>query len=64
MAFGDGVEEPFENQHWDNYTPGVYKTVASGKVVFSSKDKFDNKDGFCSFSKPAHDAPIKVTEET
>ena len=49
VAFEQGTEPPFKNAYWNNHKPGIYKSVASGAVLFSSKDKFDSGTGWPSF---------------
>ncbi len=49
----DNATEPaFHNKYWDNKEEGIYVDVVSGEVLFSSKDKFDSKTGWPSFTKP------------
>lgn len=46
------TERPFENQYWDNKEPGIYVDVVSGEPLFASKDKFESRSGWPSFTKP------------
>ena len=52
VAFEHGTEPPFNNEYHDNKREGLYKSIASGDVLFSSKDKFESGTGWPSFYKP------------
>lgn len=54
----DATERPFQNEYWDNKREGIYIDVISGKPLFSSKDKFDSKTGWPSFTKPIDKSQI------
>ena len=41
------------NEYHDNKKEGLYKSVASGEILFSSKDKFESGTGWPSFFRPA-----------
>ncbi len=56
----NGTEPPFKNEYWDNEEEGIYVDLISGKVLFSSKEKFDAGCGWPSFTKPVD--PYHVTE--
>ncbi len=56
----DGTESAFSNEYHDLYEPGIYVDIATGEPLFSSKDKFDSKTGWPSFTKPID--PSVVTE--
>ena len=58
----DGTEKPFSNEYWDNKEDGIYVDIVSGEPLFSSKDKYDSKTGWPSFTKPLHSEVI--TEHT
>ena len=47
-----GTEPAFHNAYWNNHRDGIYVDVISGKVLFSSKDKFDSGTGWPSFTRP------------
>ncbi len=46
------TEPPFDNLYDRNKQQGIYVCVVSGAPLFSSKDKFDSKTGWPSFTKP------------
>lgn len=48
----DGTERAFSNEYWDEKRAGVYVDVVTGEPLFSSKDKYDSKTGWPSFTKP------------
>lgn len=47
-----GTERPFQNAYWDNKREGIYVDVVTGRVLFSSTDKYDSGTGWLSFTKP------------
>jgi len=55
----NGTERPFENEYNDEFRDGIYVDVVSGKVLFSSEDKFDGHCGWPSFTKPLIDTEVK-----
>lgn len=57
----DATEPPFNNEYWDNHTPGIYVDVVSGEPLFSSTDKFDSGTGWPSFTRPLE--PDNVVEK-
>ncbi|MFT6332947.1 MAG: peptide methionine sulfoxide reductase msrA/msrB [Lentimonas sp.] len=59
----DGTERPFENEYWDNKLEGIYVDVVSGEALFSSKDKYDSKTGWPSFTKPIKDQEIVAKKD-
>ncbi|HDP24336.1 MAG TPA: peptide-methionine (S)-S-oxide reductase, partial [Deltaproteobacteria bacterium] len=48
----EGTEQPFNNEYWDNHREGIYVDVVSGEPLFSSKDKFNSRTGWPSFTRP------------
>ncbi|MAE67291.1 MAG: methionine sulfoxide reductase [Phycisphaeraceae bacterium] len=48
----DGTERPFANTYWENKKDGIYVDVVSGEPLFSSKDKYDSRTGWPSFTRP------------
>lgn len=63
VAFEGGTEPPFQNAYWDNHKPGIYKSIATGAPLFSSKDKYDSGTGWPSFSKTLPGAPVLERED-
>ena len=58
-----GTESPFHNAYHDNHVKGVYKSAATGEVLFSSDDKFDSGTGWPSFVKPVDPNRIEVVRD-
>jgi methionine-R-sulfoxide reductase len=48
----EATEPPFQNEFWDNKSPGIYVDVVSGEPLFSSLDKYDSGSGWPSFVRP------------
>lgn len=48
----DGTEPRFRNTYDSNYEPGVYVDIVSGEPLFSSRDKYNSKTGWPSFTRP------------
>ena len=58
VAFEEGTEPSFRNAYWDNKEPGIYKSIATGVPLFSSKTKFVSGTGWPSFYEPLPGAPV------
>ncbi len=48
----DGTEPPFQNDYWNDHREGIFVDVVSGEPLFSSRDKYDSKTGWPSFTRP------------
>ena len=46
------TEPPFRNDYWDNDQEGIYVDIVSGIPLFSSRDKYDARCGWPSFTRP------------
>ena len=53
-----GTDRPFKSKFHDNHKEGTYYSVATGKPLFSSTNKFDSGTGWPSFYKPISDAAV------
>lgn len=60
----NGTERPFENEYWANDKAGIYVDIISGRVLFSSEDKFDAGCGWPSFTKPVDSYEVKEVMDT
>lgn len=58
-----GTELPFHNAYWNNETPGIYVDIVTGEPLFSSKDKYDSKTGWPSFTRPINSNNIILRED-
>lgn len=60
-----GATEPsFNNAYDDNKEAGIYVCIVSGAPLFSSRNKFDSKTGWPSFTKPIDARFITKKEDT
>lgn len=57
----DGTEPAFHNEFSDHKEAGLYVDVVSGEPLFSSKDKYDSRSGWPSFTRPVAD---NITERS
>ena len=58
----DATERPYSNEYWDNKQEGIYVDIVSGEPLFSSRDKYDSRTGWPSFTRPI--APDNIVEHT
>ena len=59
----DATEEPYYNLYDNHFEKGIYVDKVSGKVLFSSRDKFDSGCGWPAFSKEVDHKEIKLIED-
>ena len=57
VAYENRMEPSFDNDYFDNEWEGLYKSIASEEILFSSKDKYDSGTGWPSFMRPAKQMP-------
>lgn len=55
------TEPPFQNAFWDSHEDGVYFSACSETPLFDSRDKFNSRTGWPSFTKPID--PLFVAQE-
>lgn len=48
----NGTEQPFKNEYYNHFEPGIYVDIVSGEPLFLSTDKFESGCGWPAFSKP------------
>jgi len=54
----NGTEPPYRNEYDNHFEDGIYVDVVSGKVLFTSLDKYNSGCGWPAFSKPAEGSDI------
>jgi methionine-R-sulfoxide reductase len=59
----NGTERPFDNAYHAEFREGIYVDIVSGKVLFSSKDKFDAHCGWPSFTKPVDEEELVTKKD-
>lgn len=60
----EGTERAFDNLYWDHHDDGIYVDIVSGEPLFSSRDKYDSKTGWPSFTKPLLPENITTREDS
>jgi peptide methionine sulfoxide reductase msrA/msrB len=58
------TEQPFHNEFFSFFRPGIYVDITTGEPLFSSTDKFKSGCGWPSFSKPIDPNVIKEKSDT
>ena len=48
----DKTEPPYRNRFWNLKDDGIYVDIVSGEPLFSSRDKYDSRTGWPSFTQP------------
>lgn len=59
----EGTEKPFKNEYNANKAEGIYVDKVSGEPLFSSRDKYDSKTGWPSFTLPISKDNIILKED-
>ncbi|MDO4908834.1 MAG: peptide-methionine (R)-S-oxide reductase MsrB [Corynebacterium sp.] len=57
------TEAPHENAYDQEFRPGIYVDIVSGKPLFSSKDKYDAGCGWPAFTKPLEEESIATKRD-
>ena len=59
----NATEPPFRNPYHDERREGLYVDVATGEPLFSSRDQFDSRCGWPSFSRPLDPEAVRERED-
>jgi peptide-methionine (R)-S-oxide reductase len=59
-----GTERAFTGAYWDTKTPGLYRCVACGEPLFSSREKYDSGSGWPSFWQPVVEDAVETETDT
>lgn len=57
------TERAFTGEYYNSKEPGIYRCVACGSPLFSSKTKYDSGSGWPSFWEPISAEGIKTEED-
>lgn len=60
----EGTERAFTNEYNDNKEAGIYVDIVTGEPLFSSKDKYDSKTGWPSFTAPIVSEVVVLLEDS
>jgi len=58
-----GTERAFTGEYYNSKEPGIYRCIACGSPLFSSKTKYDSGSGWPSFWEPISAEGIKTEED-
>lgn len=59
-----GTERPFTGKYDKHYEHGTYRCAGCGLDLYSSKDKFDSKTGWPSFTAPVANENIATADDS
>lgn len=60
----NGTQMPFQNEFWNNTSPGIYVDVITNEPLFTSVDKYDAGLGMPTFTKPISNDLLVETLDT
>ncbi len=63
VTMEEATEPPFDNEYWNEFSPGIYVDIVSGEPLFSSKDKFHSSCGWPSFAKTIDPSVINTRKD-
>jgi len=58
-----GTEPPYTGEYESTDTPGTYKCICCGQILFRSENKFDSGCGWPSFYAPAKQEAVDAEED-
>jgi methionine-R-sulfoxide reductase len=58
-----GTERAFTGKYWDTKTPGEYRCICCGTILFDSDTKFDSGSGWPSFYDVAANDRVRLHED-
>lgn len=58
-----GTERAFSGEFYNNKTPGQYRCVCCGNLLFDSDAKYDSGSGWPSFWEPISDDAVETEED-